>query len=66
MKKEITLYSKVKTPDGIGTVVGLNCLRVNGLYFDPNVTEVIVWYGTDNAANGFVQRTYDVDSISIV
>jgi len=55
------IYSKVKTPDGVGTVISIVCMRVNGLYFDPERTEVVVWYGTDNAANGWVQRTYSLD-----
>jgi len=63
---QISIYSKVKTPDGVGVVVQMCCMRVNGLYFDPNVTEVTVWYGMDNVTNGWVQKTYDLKDISLV
>ena len=59
----IGLYSKVITPDGIGVVVELRCLRVNGLYFDPNCSDVVVWYGMDNVTNGWVSRTYDLKDV---
>lgn len=66
MNVEINLYSKVQTPDGIGVVIGLNCTKVNGLYYDPVCAEATVWYGTENAANGWVQRAYDLKYIRLV
>lgn len=62
----ITLYSEVRTPDGIGTVIGLSCQKVNGLYFSQECSEVVVWYGTDNAANGWVQRAYDLKDVTLL
>jgi hypothetical protein len=61
----ISLYSKVQTPDGVGVVISLNCMKVNGLYYVPECAEATVWYGTDNAANGWVQRAYDLNDISL-
>lgn len=61
----ISLYSKVQTPDGVGVVVSLNCMKVNGLYYVPECAEAVVWYGMENVTNGWVQRTYDLKDISL-
>ena len=66
MNESISLFSKVKTSDGVGTVVSLSCQKVNGLYYVPECAEVTVWYGMDNVSNGWVTRTYDLKDVSII
>ena len=61
----INLYSKVQTPDGVGIVISLCCMKVNGLYYVPECAEATVWYGMDNVTNGWVHRTYDLKDISL-
>ena len=61
----ICLFSKVQTPDGVGVVIRLSCMKVNGLYYAPECAEAVVWYGMDNVTNGWVQRTYDLKVISL-
>ena len=60
----ISLYSKVQTPDGVGVVICLRCLKVNGLYYAPECAEATVWYGMDNVQNGWVQKTYELKDIA--
>jgi len=62
----LPIFSKVKTVDGIGTVVGIQCQKVNGLYYDPACTEVHVWYGMDNVSNGWVRRVYQLEDVTEV
>jgi len=62
---DISLYSKVQTPDGVGVVVSLNCTKVNGLYYVPECAEAVVWYGMENVNSGWVQRVYDLKDIRL-
>jgi len=48
----------VSTPDGVGVLVGIET-PFNGAYVEPSRCSYIVWYGVDNAQNGFVSRRYE-------
>jgi hypothetical protein len=65
-KKQIELASKipqfklgeyVKTPDGNGIIVSLN-MPYNGLYLSPKSATAVVWYSTEEAVNGCVNKQY--------
>jgi hypothetical protein len=64
--ESICLYDKVQTPDGVGVVIQLSCMKVNGLYYAPECSDVTVWYGMGNVCNGWVQRSYDLKEVSLV
>ncbi len=49
---------KVITPIGTGVLVSM-IMPHNGLYCTPTQTQCLVWFGTDNAANGFVSHSFD-------
>lgn len=48
---------KVKTPDGIGVLLGSTMPDFNGLYFQDN-RQWQVWYGTGNDQTRWVSRQY--------
>lgn len=59
------LGQTVKTPDGEGIIVQMSMLPTNGLYLRPELSEVVVWYGTGNNKGGkWVQNTYRLSELS--
>lgn len=54
---------KVKTRDGIGTIIAIKT-DFNGLYYEPATTKIQVWYGTDQSQNGWVARLYSINEVS--
>jgi hypothetical protein len=54
----LQIFQKVKTPDGIGTIININC-PFNGLYYEEYRTTCVVWYGMDNVQNGLVAYEYN-------
>jgi hypothetical protein len=70
-KKQIELASDipqfklgelVKTPDGEGIIVSL-AMPYNGLYLSPKQSVAIVWYSADEAANGWVNKEYELNKL---
>jgi len=57
------LFNKVKTPDGVGTLVGVE-VDWNGRNFFPETARLHVWYGTDNVQGGWVEHGYPLDEVS--
>lgn len=58
------LGRQVKTPDGIGVLYAVLGAS-NGLGIENNI-QVIVWYGIENAQNGWSSRRYHPDEIEIL
>ena len=58
----LQIFQKVKTPDGIGTIININC-PFNGLYYEEYKTTCVVWYGMDNVQSGLVACGYDYKTI---
>jgi hypothetical protein len=55
--KPLPALTKVRTPDGVGTIVMVD-IEANGLYYDTNRITYRVWYGIDNTQNGWIACTY--------
>ena len=52
------LGSRIKTPDGVGTLIEVKCPN-NGLYYTPENASCLMWYGTGNGTgNGWVTKEY--------
>jgi len=62
MNISYVMFEKVRTEDGEGTIVGF-FTPFNGIYYEPEKAMVLVWYGTDNAQNGWVSRGYPIEKI---
>jgi hypothetical protein len=60
-----TILQTVKTPDGIGKIISI-VIPSNGLYFEPTRVKYIVWYGTENSQNGWIQREYNFNELKIL
>ena len=63
------LGQEVQTKDGKGIIVDLK-MQWNGLYIEPNTSEVVVWYSTETAANrteggNWVSFTYKLTELSV-
>lgn len=61
------LYGEqVKNFDGQGIVTSITT-PFNGLYYEPEKTEIVVWYGTGpgKSQNGWVSRKYDARAVSL-
>ena len=56
------IYRKVKTIDGVGTIVSITT-EFNGLFVSYERAECVVWYGTENSQNGKVSWTYSMRDI---
>jgi hypothetical protein len=54
---KIYLGQEINTPLGKGIVVSLS-MPSNGLYLSPEKAELTVWFSTQQAKDGWVQRTY--------
>lgn len=61
----LNVLSLVKTPDGVGTLLCIN-IPYNGLYHEWERAKFLVWYGTGNNENGWVNREYNVEELSPV
>ncbi len=48
---------QVQTPDGTGTLISIDTPH-NGLYFEGERADCLVWYGTGNAQTGKIWATY--------
>lgn len=64
----ITLFSNVKTPDGIGQVVKLEA-NFNGIWIDKDTATALVYYGMDSnvKVNGtrWVSYTYKLSELTL-
>jgi hypothetical protein len=60
--QHLQIFQKVKTPDGLGTIINISC-PFNGLYYEPEKTKCVVWYGVNNSQNGWSVQEYIYDDI---
>lgn len=60
--QHLHIYQKVKTPDGVGTLININC-PFNGFYYEPDRAICVVWYGVENSQNGWASQQYDYKEI---
>jgi hypothetical protein len=56
------IYQKVKTPDGNGIIININC-PFNGLYYEPDRATCVVWYGVEDSQNGWAAQEYPYKKI---
>ena len=61
---DLDLGSVVDTEYGIGIVVGLST-PFNGLYLQPELSEVKVWYGTAHGISKFVSKTWFINEVNV-
>ncbi len=64
------LGQEVHTKDGTGIIVELK-MRYNGLYIEPNNSEIIVWYSTDGAipigiGGKWIAYTYKLTELALI
>jgi hypothetical protein len=52
----------VLTPDGVGRMIGIST-ESNGLHVQDHTTKVQVWYGVDDAQNGWTRREFHMREV---
>lgn len=62
---EIGMYlgRKIRSPDGEGILIGIDT-PFNGATFDVTQSKAQVWYGVEDAQNGWVAHTYPIEQIT--
>mgnify|MGYP001565052076 CR=1 FL=1 len=60
---EFHLGQEVSTPLGLGIIVELR-MPFNGLYLEPERSEVTVWFSTADAKGGWVSRGFGLKEIA--
>lgn len=63
-----TIGSIINTPFGYGAIVGFD-MPCNGLFYEPQNTNITIWYGTNNVfnpsfqSNPWVSKTFKVQEL---
>jgi hypothetical protein len=56
------LGQQITTKEGRGIIVKLE-MPTNGLYIEPERTQITVWYGCGNDSERWVQLTYSITEL---
>lgn len=59
------LGRQVSTTDGVGTAISV-FTPFNGLYFEPEKSEITVWFGAVDNQNTFVSKKYHHSEIDAI